>query len=125
MVFKLKVLDTRNPKHTATVTFFDQDDDTHQSLKQGDRLRLLNLTPTNTQLPDLQLNFLKTSKFIHLTDTVLKPKKMTALLTSYKSLADTHSMTLADFKRRYNDIDTTIDIGFYSYILKVIVSSKD
>jgi hypothetical protein len=86
----------------------------------------LNLTPTNSQLPDLQLNFLKTSKFIHLTDTFLKPKKMTALLTSYKSLADTHSMTLADFKRRYNDIDTSqpVDIGFYSYILKVI-ASKD
>jgi hypothetical protein len=87
----------------------------------------LNLTPTNSQLPDLQLNFLKTSKFIHLTDTFLKPKKMTALLTSYKSLADTHSMTLADFKRRFNEIDTTsqpVDIGFYSYILKVI-ASKD
>jgi hypothetical protein len=86
----------------------------------------LNLTPTNSQLPDLQLNFLKTSKFIHLTDTFLKPKKMTTLLASYKSLADTHSMTLADFKRRFNDIDTSkpVDIGFYSYILKVI-ASKD
>lgn len=29
MVFKLKVLDTKNPKNTATVTFFDQDDETH------------------------------------------------------------------------------------------------
>ncbi len=35
-------------------------------------------------------------------------------------------MTLAEFKRKYNDIDTSqpFDIGFYAYILKVI-SSKD
>ena len=35
-------------------------------------------------------------------------------------------MTLAEFKRKYNDMDTSqpIDVGFYSYILKVI-SSKD
>ncbi len=61
-----------------------------------------------------------------MTDSVLKPKKMNDLITSYKALAEKQSMTLAEFKRRYNDMDTTqpIDIGFYSYILKVI-ASKD
>ena len=73
------------------------------------------------------MNFVKTSKIIHVTDSVLKPKKMNDLIASYKQLADKQSMTLAEFKRRFNEMDTAsqpIDIGFYSYILKVI-SSKD
>ena len=69
---------------------------------------------------------MKTSKIIHVTDTVLKPKKMNDLITSYKTLAEKQSMTLAEFKRRYNEMDTSqpIDIGFHCYILKVI-ASKD
>jgi hypothetical protein len=68
----------------------------------------------------------KTSKIIHVTDTILKPKKMNDLITSYKALAEKQSMTLAEFKRRYNEMDTSqpIDIGFYCYILKII-ASKD
>jgi hypothetical protein len=124
MVFKLKVLDARNPSHTATITFFDQDDETHQSLRPGDRLRLLNLTPTNSQMPELQLNFVKSSKIIHVTDSVLKPKKLNEMINSYKALAEKQTLTLAEFKRKYNEIDAQFDISFYAYVLKV-VASKD
>ncbi len=57
---------------------------------------------------------------------MLKPKKLNDLITSYKALSDNQKITLAEFKRKYNDIDTSqpFDIGFYAYILKVI-SSKD
>jgi hypothetical protein len=105
MIFKVKILDTLHPLNPGTiVTFFDQDNELHSSLNPGDRVRLLNVTPAANSHEQLQLNFVKTSKVIHLTDCVLRPKKLCGLVSSYKALAEKHaSVTLADFKRRFND----------------------
>jgi hypothetical protein len=43
VVFKLKVVDTFKPHVSATVTMFDQGEETFQALKPGDRLRLMNV----------------------------------------------------------------------------------
>jgi hypothetical protein len=75
-------------------------------------------------MPELQLNFVKSSKIIHVTDSILKPKKLNEMITSYKALAEKQSLTLAEFKRKYNEIDAQFDISFYAYMLKV-VASKD
>jgi len=127
MVFKLKVVDALKPQHsTAYITFFEQNEEAHQSLKPGDRVRLMNVTPSNVSGDQiLNLNFVKTSKIFHITDSVLKPKKETALMDRYRPLIE-KSLTLAEFKRRYNELQNPkdTDIGFHCYILKII-SSKN
>ena len=87
----------------------------------------MNVSPANMQGSDsyLNLNVVKTSKILHVTDSVLKPKKATALMDRYKTLIE-KPLTLAEFKRRYNQLSNPkdLDIGFHCYILKII-SSKN
>ena len=67
----------------------------------------------------------KNSKFIHYTDMVLKPRKDITQIEYYKAMTE-KSVTLADFKRKFNDISDKkdTDITFNAYILKVITSKN-
>ena len=125
MVFKVKVVDALKPGAPAAyLTLFEQNEEVHQSLRPGDRVRFMNVTPANVaEGPSLQLNVVKTSKIIHLSDGVLR--KQSEVLERYRALAE-HSCTLADFKRRYLEFATpsSVDVGFHCYLLKVI-SSKN
>ena len=92
-------------------------------MKPGDRVRFMNISPSNMQGSEnfLNLNVVKTTKIFHVTDTILKPKKEIALMDRYKAWVE-KSYTLAEFKRKYNEIQypKDADIGFNCYILKVI-----
>ena len=130
LVFKLKVIDTYKPHYQALITFFDQNEDTYQALKPGDRLRLMSLSPAQSAASDncLALNMTKTSQIFHVTDSILKPKKAQEQIEKNKGLIE-KSLSLNEFKRKYgNDADKGLakdaDITFYGYVLKVI-SSKN
>ena len=125
MVFKAKIADSSRVGVHAMVTFFDQNEDTYQALKVGDRLRLLNSVPAANSSSDsyLNLNMIKNSKIFHVTDSVLKPRKCTEIIERCKSMVE-HSLTFSEYKRRFSEIKKDNDVTFYGYILKVI-SSKN
>lgn len=123
VVFKLKVVDALRPEHQAIVTLFDQCEETHSSLKPGDRIQLYNVTPSGGQADGLNLNITKASKIYHLTDNILKPKKVTEELDRCKALIE-NGTTLADFKRRFGELRRDQDLSFYAYVLKVIAAKS-
>lgn len=45
-------------------------------MKPGERIRMINVVPTGS-VGELGLNVIKTSKIINVSETVLRPKKMT------------------------------------------------
>lgn len=71
----------------------------------------------------LNLNIVKGSKIYHYTDEILKPKKEIGLIEKYKGYIE-KSLTLAEYKRKFNEVHKDHDITFYAYVLKVI-SSKN
>ena len=108
------------------LTLFEQNEEVYQSLRPGDRVRFLNVVPAGNNQSDssLNLNFVKTSKLVHLSDTAAL-RKQPGLLDRYRALVEP-SCTLADFRRRYQEFPApaTVDVGFHCYIMKVI-SSKN
>eukprot|EP00347_Sterkiella_histriomuscorum_P014076 403362253 len=120
MMFKVKVVDTLKPNLPAMVAFYEANEDIYSMISAGDRLRLSNLTPAMMSSDNmLNLNMIKSSKIIHFTQNVLKPKKQQDLIEQYKQLQE-HSLSLSDFRAKFYSVSKDHDITVVGYLLKVI-----
>jgi hypothetical protein len=76
MQFKIKVVDTLFNNNSAIITFFEASDDSYESIRAGNRVKIMNISPalgSNNDSHTLNLNMLKGSSLYNYSDNVLRP----------------------------------------------------
>lgn len=85
--FKIKVYDTFKPSIEATITLFDISQEAFLHLQEGQRLRIISaVVPANSKGTELQINVVRTSKVINMTDLVHKKRKEEKIIKFHQSL---------------------------------------